>query len=59
MASAGKEDDVPWHRVINAKGKISVRSSGGGLEIQRLMLEEEGILFTNYGVIELDRYGWL
>ena len=59
MASAGKEDYVPWHRVINAKGKISARSSGGGSEIQRLMLEEEGILFTAYGVIELDRYGWL
>ena len=48
---------VPWHRVINAQGKISLRD-GQGRELQRLLLEEEGVEFDEKGRISLARFGW-
>jgi methylated-DNA-protein-cysteine methyltransferase-like protein len=46
--------DVPWHRVINGKGKISPRP---GAETQRVLLEREGVRFEN-NAVSLRRYGW-
>ena len=48
-------DDVPWHRVINARGQISARP---GCEFQRTLLEDEGITFGQSGRINLQRYNW-
>ncbi len=56
-AMATCPDDVPWQRVINSLGKISLRS-GDGAEKQRLRLEAEGITFDPRGKIDLDRYRW-
>jgi len=53
-AMAACPDDVPWQRVINSQGKISERS---GAERQRLLLEEEGIVFVK-DKIDLKKYGW-
>ena len=50
--------NVPWHRVINAKGEISPRSAGDSHELQRMLLEAEGVEFTLRGVIDLRRFGW-
>jgi len=50
--------DVPWHRVINAKGEISPRNSSDSHELQRMLLEEEGIVFSVDGKIALDRFRW-
>lgn len=50
--------DVPWHRVINARGEISLRSSSGSHGEQRRRLEEEGIGFGCGGSIELEHYRW-
>ncbi len=44
-AMAACPDDVPWQRVINAQGKVSPRADSWGTEVQRLRLEEEGIVF--------------
>ena len=49
---------IPWHRVINAKGKISIRSTPGGDTYQRHLLEDEGILFDSNGTISLERFLW-
>ncbi len=49
--------DVPWHRVINAQGKISQRASGSHLR-QRERLEAEGVVFDDSGRIDLSIYGW-
>ena len=49
---------VPWHRVINALGKISMRSRGDGASTQRDLLEAEGIHFSPTGAVDLDVYGW-
>jgi methylated-DNA-protein-cysteine methyltransferase-like protein len=49
---------VPWHRVINARGEISVRSQFGDEVRQRLLLEAEDVEFDWRGRIPLERYGW-
>ena len=48
---------TPWHRVINASGTISPRGPGAA-EMQRVLLEEEGIPFDEGGRVDLERYGW-
>lgn len=47
--------DVPWHRVINARGEISARP---GHEFQRALLEDEGIVFSHDGRIPLQHFLW-
>jgi methylated-DNA-protein-cysteine methyltransferase-like protein len=49
---------VPWHRVINAKGEISARSAGDSHELQRLLLEAEGVEFDRNGRVDLERFRW-
>lgn len=52
-------DDIPWHRVINAKGEISYSfNRQGGDYLQKVLLEEEGIEFKPNGKIDLNRYLW-
>ncbi len=55
-AMAACPENVPWHRVINAQGKISIR--GGGEIIQRQLLEAEGVVFNERDRIDLKRFGW-
>lgn len=50
-------DDIPWHRVINAQGKISLNLEMGGA-VQRKLLEDEGVVFSDAGVISLRKYQW-
>ena len=47
---------VPWQRVINRQGRISLTGPDAGL--QRALLEDEGIRFEVDGVIDLDEFGW-
>jgi methylated-DNA-protein-cysteine methyltransferase-like protein len=47
---------VPWHRVVNARGAISLR--GGADATQRILLEREGIRFGAGGRIDLAAHGW-
>jgi methylated-DNA-protein-cysteine methyltransferase-like protein len=50
--------EVPWQRVINARGIISLDARGPGGAIQRAMLEEEGIEFDEQGRVDMAVYGW-
>lgn len=51
--------DVPWQRVINARGEVSARSDGFGREgYQRHLLEEEGVVFDLAGRVDLRRFRW-
>jgi methylated-DNA-protein-cysteine methyltransferase related protein len=51
---------VPWHRVVNAQGKISLRDdSDGAGSTQRKRLEREGVRFSGSGVIDMATYRWL
>jgi len=56
-AMASCPDDVPWQRVINSQGKISLRPGGGG-SVQRERLEAEGIEFNEKEKIDLKKYRW-
>ena len=49
---------VPWHRVVNAAGRISVRAAPGGELVQQLLLEKEGVRLDARGRIPLDRLRW-
>ncbi len=51
------EKNLPWHRVINAQGGISLTIYNGKV-VQRDLLEEEGILFSKTGKIDLEVYSW-
>lgn len=51
-------NNVPWHRVINARGEISPRSAGDSHELQRMLLEGEGVEFSLDGRVELKKYRW-
>ena len=53
-AMANCPDDVPWQRVINSQGKISARP---GAEMQRQLLEEEGVVFVK-DKVDMKKYGW-
>jgi methylated-DNA-protein-cysteine methyltransferase related protein len=51
--------DVPWHRVINAKGEISQSPfRQGSDDVQRSLLEQENVLFSAQGKIDLRTYQW-
>jgi methylated-DNA-protein-cysteine methyltransferase-like protein len=49
---------IPWHRVVNAKGGISLRSMPGGELVQRGLLEREGIPLDPRGRVPLARVRW-
>ncbi len=50
---------VPWHRVLNARGTISLgrQEPGGGLA-QRFLLEREGVVFDANGRVSLEAFRW-
>jgi methylated-DNA-protein-cysteine methyltransferase-like protein len=56
-AMAGCPANVPWQRVLNSQGKVSLRPGGGGEE-QRRLLEEEGVNFDERERVDFSHYGW-
>ena len=48
---------VPWQRVINRKGQISLRAPAAEA-LQRALLEAEGIVFDEHDTIALEKYQW-
>ncbi|MBW4513355.1 MAG: MGMT family protein [Scytonematopsis contorta HA4267-MV1] len=51
--------DIPWHRVINAKGEISQSPERFGADyLQRTLLEQEGIKFNPEGKVDLREHRW-
>ncbi len=56
--AALREGDVPWHRVINAQGRISFKGDVVRGETQRLRLEAEGVGFDKAGRAPLKALRW-
>ena len=56
LRGLGETSDVPWWRVVNGRGEISLRSYPGRL--QRMLLEQEGVRFGRGGRLDLKRYRW-
>jgi methylated-DNA-protein-cysteine methyltransferase-like protein len=49
---------IPCHRVVNRNGELSGSFAFGGADQQKLLLQNEGIIFDNEGKIELGKYKW-
>ena len=57
LHSSSDKEKLPWHRVINSKGKISLQP-GSGYELQKALLEQEGIVFGLEDKIDMNRFMW-
>jgi methylated-DNA-protein-cysteine methyltransferase-like protein len=53
-----EDSRVPWHRVLNARGAISSRGIPLAEDIQRRLLQREGVRFNDSGRVDLERYRW-
>lgn len=51
-------DNVPWHRVVNAQGGTSTHKVGLPPDLQRTLLEAEGVKFNKEDKLDLDKYLW-
>ena len=51
------QHDLIWQRVINSQGKVSLRQGEGG-ELQRALLEGEGVKFDSKDRVDLKVYLW-
>ena len=58
-AMRNASSDLPAHRVLKAGGVLSPGFAGGNTELQRTMLEEEGVEFTAKGHVCMERYQWM
>jgi methylated-DNA-protein-cysteine methyltransferase-like protein len=48
---------VPWHRVVNARGGISLRANVASMLTQRVLLEQEGVPIRR-GRVRLEDHRW-
>lgn len=55
LHSMSDKYDIPWHRIVNAKGEIAIKD-GEGRYTQQILLKEEGIRFEKDGKVSLSRY---
>ncbi len=57
LHTLSEKKKLPWYRVINSKGTISLKP-GEGYEIQKGHLIAEGIVFDEFDRVDLERFGW-
>lgn len=57
-AMAACSDEIPWHRVVNAQGRVS-RRPGFGPHEQRALLQAEGVNLNENGRLDLTRFAWV
>lgn len=50
--------DLPWHRVINAKGAVSSRWESDSVSLQEDLLRQEGIVFNRKNCVPLKDFLW-
>ena len=50
-------ENIPCYRVVNRQGRMAPAFAFGGADIQRELLEKEGIVFESDGHIDLEKYG--
>jgi len=58
LSYLGPTTDVPWWRVINARGGISLKGRGAAADLQRDLLEREGVTFDATGRTSLNDFRW-
>lgn len=58
MGALPNGSDVPWQRVINSQGRVSLRRDGGRAPEQARRLRAEGVLFDRLGRVDFETVGW-
>jgi methylated-DNA-protein-cysteine methyltransferase related protein len=58
LHSSAEKEGIPWHRLLRKDGSIAL-PPGEGFELQRSLLEREGVEVSREGRVDMDRYGWL
>lgn len=58
LAALPEDGDVPWWRVINRNGEISIKGPMHGAVRQRTLLQREGVRFGPTGRVDWRVYGW-
>jgi methylated-DNA-protein-cysteine methyltransferase-like protein len=58
LAALPDDTTLPWHRVVNAQGRVSARSEPGADSLQRALLERERVRFDARGRLDLERHRW-
>ena len=56
LHSRAEGQDLPWFRILKKDGSIAL-PRGGGFEVQKKLLEAEGIAVSPAGKVDLERYG--
>ncbi len=51
-------NDVPCHRIVNRLGELAKSFGESGNELQKYLLEKEGVKFNKNNRINLEKYGW-
>lgn len=59
LQSLDNDSDVPWWRVVNRNGRLSIPAEHGLRALQRTLLERERVTFTPGGEVDLERHHWL
>jgi methylated-DNA-protein-cysteine methyltransferase-like protein len=57
LHSLSEKEKLPWHRVINSAGRISLPIPGGGAK-QAALLRKEKVEVSETGAIRMERFGW-
>jgi methylated-DNA-protein-cysteine methyltransferase-like protein len=57
LHSSSDKQKLPWHRVINSRGMISLQR-GQGFELQQALLRDEGVAVSDGGQVDLKRFLW-
>lgn len=52
------EEELPWHRIVNREGFLSIRCFGHPKSLQKALLEGEGVEVSKDFVVDLNKYGW-
>jgi methylated-DNA-protein-cysteine methyltransferase-like protein len=57
LHSSSEAHQLPWHRVVGGRGKVSL-PRGHGYEEQKALLLDEGVIFDEQERIDLEKFGW-
>lgn len=58
LHSNPQPDVIPCHRVVNKMGRLAPAFAFGGVEVQRKMLEKEGVFVSEEGYVDMEKYRW-
>ena len=58
MSHTPKGEKIPWQRVINSQGRVSVRKQGAEDPRQIKLLKQEGVIFDKSGKVDFAEYAW-